>query len=134
MTFQWSKFLDLAKTLAAATNDDASLRSAVSRAYYCAFNLALARAKGNSYRPPEDAGIHDQLWGLYSRNDDKTCAILAILGQRMKRRRVKADYHLSFDRLDDEVTLAIADAEQFLSLLSGLGQDLPKDVPRKYSF
>src|ERR1035441_1392228 len=129
MSFQWNDYLDLAKKLAAAAGDHASLRSAVSRAYYCAFNIALSRAKANEYRTPQDGsgGSHDLLWELYGRNDNRTCAQLAVLGQRMKRRRVKADYRLTFDKLEDEVQLAIIDAEDCLRLLSSLPTELPKD-------
>ena len=43
MPFDWNEFLTLARELAAKT-DDASKRTAISRAYYCVFNLATARA------------------------------------------------------------------------------------------
>ena len=46
MNFDWNRYLELAKKLSAATEDDASLRSAVSRSYYCIFNLADAQGEG----------------------------------------------------------------------------------------
>jgi hypothetical protein len=136
MTFDWNQYLVLAKTLAASTNDDASLRSAVSRSYYCAFNLAMSRAKANSYRTPDDGSgsSHDHLWELYGRSDNANCTKLAAIGQRMKRRRVKADYRAHFDKLADEVKDAIADAEECVTIMSGLARELPVDVPRRYSF
>jgi uncharacterized protein (UPF0332 family) len=134
MSFEWNKYLDLAKKLSLAVTDEASLRSAVSRSYYCAFNIALGRAKANSYRSPDDGSSHDLLWDLYGRNDDKKCKQLAVLGPRMKRRRVKADYRSTYEKLSDETLDAIADAEECIALIASLSNELPKDLPRHFSF
>ena len=88
MSFDWTKYLDLAKQLYSAS-DDASLRSAVSRSYYCAFNLARARAESKGYRAPHDdlGSSHDKLWELYGRNEDSDeCKRLAIVGPRLKKK------------------------------------------------
>jgi hypothetical protein len=68
MAFDWHSYLALAKTLATATTDEASLRSAVSRSYYSAFNLAMLRAEANGYGDESDAigSSHYRLWELYS--------------------------------------------------------------------
>ena len=135
MAFDWSKYLELAKKLS-DTADEASLRTAVSRSYYCAYNLALARAKLNQYRPPPDTmgGIHEQLWELYGRNEaDDDCKFIALWGPRMKRRRVKADYQLYYPAIQQEAKDAIEDAELCVAKLSALPQGLPKDVPRRWS-
>jgi hypothetical protein len=134
MNFDWNNYLTLAKTLSAAVNDEASLRSAVSRSYYCAFNLALSRAKANNYRPPDDGSSHDLLWDLYGRNNDTGCKRVALFGARMKRRRVKADYREHFDKLSAEVQDAIADAEECVAIISNLHKQLPQDIPRRFSF
>lgn len=135
MAFDWLEFLELAKKLSHMT-DEASLRTAVSRSYYCTYNLALNRAKLNQYRSPADtmAGIHEQLWDLYSRNDtDDNCKYLALWGPRMKRRRVKADYHSSYPKIEQEAKDAINEAEQCVAKLASLPQGLPKDIPRIWS-
>jgi uncharacterized protein (UPF0332 family) len=134
MSFDWNNYLELAKTLSVAVADEASLRSAVSRAYYCAFNLAMARAAANSYRSPDDGSSHDLLWALYGRNNDAACKQLALVGPRMKRRRVKADYRADYHRLAEEVKDAIADAEQCAALIASLPKGLPVDLPRTFSF
>jgi hypothetical protein len=136
MGFDWSQYLTLAKQLATAT-EEASLRSAISRSYYCAFNLAKARAEQNGYRDPQDnlAGGHENLWGLYSRNGaSKACSDLAVLGPRMKHRRVRADYRPNFHRLKDGAKDAIEDAEKCVELLSSLPADMPKDIGRTWSY
>jgi uncharacterized protein (UPF0332 family) len=137
MQFDWNQYLTLANKLALSSGDEASLRSAISRAYYCAFNLALAKAKINGYRPKSDetGGTHELLWQLYGRNNtDGICKQLALLGPRMKFRRVRADYHDEIRRLRDEVTDALLDAQKCVTLLAELPQDLPADVPRTYFF
>jgi uncharacterized protein (UPF0332 family) len=133
MSFDWNEYLKLAKHLAEKT-DVASLRTAVSRSYYCIFNLSMIKAKANGFVPKDDAGSHDQLWSLYSRNTDKTCRHVSVLGQRMKRRRIKADYIRMIDNLDTDVKDAIADAEECVSLLSALQANLPEDIPRSYHY
>ena len=137
MEFDWHSYLALAKTLSAATTDEASLRSAVSRSYYSAFNLATLRAEKNGYRNKFDAtgSSHDLLWELYSRNSTHAgCKRLSALGPRMKRRRVKADYRPDFHKLLDEVKNAIEDADECVAILSSLPKEFPVDQPRSWSF
>jgi len=134
MSFNWKSYLELAKSLSAAVADEASLRSAVSRSYYCAFNLAMARAIANSYRSPNDGSSHDLLWELFGRNNNAACKKLAAVGPRMKRRRVKADYRAEYHRLSEEVKDAINDAEECVALIGSLPAHLPADIPRTYSF
>jgi uncharacterized protein (UPF0332 family) len=132
--FTWTEFLALAKSLSQNT-DEASLRSAVSRAYYSVFNVALARAEERGYRPKGDArgGMHDLLWQMYERNEDDVCRQISVLGPRMKRRRVIADYKTLFSRPLDQANDAITEAEKCHELLSQLAQGLPVDEPRKWS-
>src|ERR1700740_1470503 len=111
MAFDWKEYLRLANHLA-EQQDEAAMRSAVSRAYYCAYNLAMLRAQANSYRSPSDTGSHDALWHLSHPNAEKhkvdECKQLASIGTRLKRRRVQADYRRDFNRLSDAVKDAIA--------------------------
>jgi len=133
MSFDWIKYLELAKVLSAAINDEASLRSAVSRSYYCAYNLAMSRATANSYRLPDDGNSHDNLWALYARNTDVGCKKLSLVGPRLKRRRVKADYRSDYYRLSEEVKDAIAEAEECVALINSLPKNLPIDLPRTFT-
>ena len=48
MPFDWSEFLTLADELGKRA-DEASLRSALSRAYYYVYHLALRRAQDNNF-------------------------------------------------------------------------------------
>ena len=49
MPFDWNEYLVLARQLATA-GDEASKRSAISRAYYFVFKMAFARAEATAWK------------------------------------------------------------------------------------
>ena len=55
--FDWNEYLSLATTLSEKA-DEASQRTAISRAYYAAFHAATLHAKRNGYQ----GGTHRKLW------------------------------------------------------------------------
>ncbi len=127
MPFDWNDFLSLAQRLAASTEDEASQRTAISRAYYCVFNLAFARAERIVGPKPRDASFHQWCWEQYTDTNDRACKQLGNAGQRMKARRVKADYReADIRRLDDEVRRILEDARQFLADLDALDPRYPR--------
>jgi hypothetical protein len=97
MAFKWAEYLKLADQLSRQT-DEASQRTAISRAYYFVFHIARQRAVKNLYRQPEDGTSHDNLWLLYKRNSSTRCKQVATLGKRLKKKRVQADYELYYAR------------------------------------
>jgi uncharacterized protein (UPF0332 family) len=131
LAFDWTKFLTLAQFLS-KSQEESALRSAVSRAYYSAFIIALRRAEqqGYYYRSDISGGSHDQLWDVYDLNkNDATCVEIAKIGQRMKRRRHGADYRdFITRRWPQEATDTIRDAVDCHRLISQLGNGLPQDL------
>lgn len=126
MPFDWKDFLSLARRLATSTDDEASQRTAISRAYYCVFNLAFARAEGTVGPKPRDASYHQWCWDQYTGTNDRACKQLGNTGQRMKARRVRADYKdADIRRLDDEVQRNLEDARGFLAALLALNPRYP---------
>jgi uncharacterized protein (UPF0332 family) len=126
MPFDWNNFLALAEALAAKT-DEASQRTAISRAYYCVFNLAFARAEMTAGRRPRDARSHQWCWEQYSKTLDPTCAQLGVTGDRMKRLRVAVDYKASMiPRLEEEAQRILLDAHKFLADLATLDHNYPR--------
>ncbi len=124
MSFDWNNFLVLAEELA-QRGDEAAKRTAVSRAYYFIFNLAYARAEssGGSF---VGGDRHAQCWRRYMATPDPTCQKLGIAGDRMKVRRISADYEAPTKaRLDDEVRLALEGARQFRDDLRSLPTRFP---------
>src|SRR6266571_2146542 len=103
MPFDWKDFLSLAQQLASST-EEASKRTAISRAYYCAFNLAFERAELVGCRYPGREGYHQGCWRKYSETPDFSCQKIGAEGKRMLKLRVRADYEAGeIRRLDDIV-------------------------------
>ena len=114
--FSWSEYFRLAEELARRP-DDASLRSALSRAYYYVYHLALARAEANDFRILSGEGSHTQLWRVFSRSPDAECQRLATIASRLKEKRERADYNKFFVRLAEEVPALLTDAQDFAARL-----------------
>jgi hypothetical protein len=131
-TFDWNRFLALAIELQKVP-DEASLRTAISRAYYFVYNVARNRPAVSQYRFDLKAPAHEQLWALYTRNSGD-CKVLADIAVRLKMRRVKADYqNFSYPRAADDLVGVLIDAQKCASILSALDEDYPKPVPKSYS-
>jgi uncharacterized protein (UPF0332 family) len=119
IAFDWAKYLTLAEELGRRT-DEASLRSAISRAYYYVYHLALARAEANDFRRLAGESTHTQLWRIFSASPEPDCRRLADIALRLKEKRERADYDNHFSRLTDEVPAQLEEAQTFASLLTKL--------------
>lgn len=119
--FDWSEYLKLARQLA-ANPDEASQRSSISRAYYCVYHKASERAVSTGY---VDQRSHFELWALYDRNTDRVCRKLSIIGSRMKKERVAADYDSAATRIAERMSVQLNRADDFLTRLSALAPRLP---------
>lgn len=125
MPFDWNDFLTLAQQLSTSA-DEASKRTAISRAYYCAFNLAFERAESVGCHHPKREGYHHWTWRKYSETPDPSCRKLGVEGSRMLALRVRADYKAGeIRRLDDTVLRILRDARQFLAALAALNPRYP---------
>lgn len=125
MPFNWLDFLTLAQNLA-ANGDAASKRTAMSRAYYCIFNLAYQRAVTNYGPKPAGVTTHFWCWDKFITNPNPACSALGTEGDRLKRLRTKVDYNSNdITRLDRECARMIADVQQFHADLSTLAANLP---------
>jgi hypothetical protein len=125
MPFDWNEYLALARRLAAA-GDEASKRSAISRAYYFVFNSAFSRAEATAGGYPGGESYHKWCWDKYQSTPDAACRKLGIDGARMKQRRVRADYKSAdIPRLDDEVRRMLSEAQLFRTNLDALNPRYP---------
>lgn len=120
--FDWSEYLNLARQLA-ANPDEASQRSSISRAYYCIYHKASARAVSTGY---VDQRSHVKLWDIYDRNADRACRKLSNIGHRMKKERVDADYNATMSRIPERVNVQLNRANDFLRGLLVLAPGFPK--------
>lgn len=116
--FGWSDYLNLAVELGART-DEASLRSAISRAYYYVYHLALERAQANGFKFVS-GGTHTQLRRVFSESPEPDCMKLGTIAGRLKRQRERADYDNVFVRVNEEIPGALADVQDFATLLTRL--------------
>jgi uncharacterized protein (UPF0332 family) len=113
MPFDWKNYFDLAKVLAAQPGE-AEKRSAVSRAYYSVFNIAIENLRAARNDQEQKANVHAWCWEAYGKSRDAEARYIGILGGRMKGKRVKADYYgADSRRFNDEVTGTLQDAEEF---------------------
>ena len=98
MSYNWNSFLELAKELKNGAEDaeikDARLRTAISRAYYCAFHLAR-----NFLRDVEaDQGLtndgydHIYVKEKFKDDDNQERRKIGTSLERLKSNRTKADY------------------------------------------
>ena len=128
MPFDWTNFLLLAEELATRA-DDAAKRTAISRAYYFVFHLAFARAESTAGPFQVGEGSHrwccDKYANTYTRTRDQVCNQLWLAGDRIKRRRIKADYKEDVPRLLDEVNWTLEEARQFRENLALLDARYP---------
>lgn len=119
MPFDWSEYLKLAQELA-ARNEEACLRSSLSRAYYYVYNLALARAERNGFVSAQGESTHGQLWRLFSQSPEPECIYLGQVALRLKEKREKADYRPVYRRIEEEVPQVLSEARDFADRLGRL--------------
>jgi uncharacterized protein (UPF0332 family) len=122
--FDWNEYLNLASTLS-ANADEASQRTATSRAYYTAFHAATLHAKHNGYAERS----HGRLWKMYSSDADINARRISALGNQMKKAREDADYVAAVPRMSDIMMQQLADANTFVALLAQVPPTSPQPLP-----
>lgn len=126
MSFNWSDFLALADALNRSPNSpgpiEASLRSAVSRAYYAAYcstrNFADTRGEIALSGKPSD---HQLVISHFRSSTDSVRKRIGNDLRRLRHRRNMADYDDNFaGRLQPLAQSSVAIAQNILNALSGL--------------
>ena len=129
--FDWSGYLRLAEELG-SRQDQASLRSAISRTYYYVYHLALKRAEANGFKALRGEATHTQLWRLFDASPEPACKTIGRIAVRLKGKRQQADYNGYFPRLEGEVPGVIADARDFAARLDKLPSRFPNPGSVRY--
>jgi hypothetical protein len=96
VSFDWKTFLACAETLAKA-QDEAAKRSAISRAYYAAYNVVRVFLH---VIPPPNSDSHNLVWEAALNDNRREVQNLGTKGNRLKKRRKSADYEPTFDALE----------------------------------
>lgn len=121
MAFTWADYLTVASTLNAA-GDEASLRAAVSRAYYAVFGEAKEVAEKEMGEDFAVGSVHNQVVNYYDGSSDNARRAFAANLSRLKSSRVRADYFRS-SRVDARFAdQALAEATQLLNDLATLAK------------
>jgi uncharacterized protein (UPF0332 family) len=102
MTFDWSEYLKLAQELAgdvaSSPNEEAKLRSSVSRAYYAAFCKARNHLRDiDDHQIPKRGNVHKYVRDQFKDSPDNVRKKIGNDLDRLRIHRNKADY-------DDVVT------------------------------
>ncbi len=120
MSFAWRDYYDLAVDLG-KRSDEASKRTAISRAYYSVYGLAgswVEKVFDKSVRRlarDADIGTHDFVWNAIEGMNGGKHAALSQSGKRMKKARVHADYYPNYGKIDQELDLIILQADMALN-------------------
>ena len=117
MAFDWSQYLLLAEALAEQKDNEAALRSAVSRAYYAAFCLAREHLLNTHIlyrsRPRRPRLSHRTVWLTYQRDIDLR---IGMDGNRLRELRNLVDYEDAVPELDNAVRSALSTSRILASL------------------
>ncbi len=119
MPFAWPAYRTVAETLSQQP-DEASQRSAISRAYYCAYHQALAHLTAHhQFQVSESKPAHDQVWREFSRKGLSYREVWNK-GDRLKKLRVEADYRAAATLNAETISLALKLADRICECLQQL--------------
>jgi uncharacterized protein (UPF0332 family) len=114
--FDWSQYLVLAKELG-ARSEEAALRSAVSRAYYAAYNTAKSFCDTAGVPIIDSGNLHRDLWTAFLKRGGRTFTSVYDKGERLRRKRTRADYDSEIFGLTSMAADSIRDADAIRSFL-----------------
>jgi len=109
MPFNWADYGRLAEELR-TRGDEASLRTAISRAYYSVFHEARDYLLAEGFPLSTSDSSHKVVWNGY-RNLGGSCRAVGVNGDRLHSNRRQADYDDSLGDIDVlvEETLRVAE-------------------------
>jgi hypothetical protein len=122
VTFEWTAYLELAEQLLAG--DEASKRSAISRAYYAAYNKARAYLQQNGVTVSTTGDSHASVWDSLGRRGTTYVRLRAASqGKALRVRRNQADYELVYrGRISDEAQSALNQAKSVIEEVTRSGE------------
>jgi uncharacterized protein (UPF0332 family) len=117
--FNWRDYSRLGRRLEALTGE-AEKRAAISRCYYAAFNVAKEQLRADGIPQAKKGGSHQRVWTAYRTHNDARRKQIGLDGNRLKYRRVKADYHAAVSNIPREAARAVRDARKLLRAIDSL--------------
>lgn len=119
MAFNWEKFIDLADMLVENKNEESS-RSAISRAYYAAFNMSEAFAKtffNKSLIEQEEGSIHDKVIKTLGSTESSSVKKASRKLRRLWGNRINSDYRVDATIDEDIVGISIITAREIIETI-----------------
>lgn len=118
MAFSWEEYLRLAKQLSQHDTDEASLRSAVSRAYYAVFCKArnmISKETGKVFSGTAEE--HREVWNSYRLKGGTNQKAIGDFGIQLRNSRNLVDYSDEVQNLPVLVQKSIEKAERIIDYL-----------------
>jgi uncharacterized protein (UPF0332 family) len=115
--FDWVQYLIIARELATRPDNESALRSSISRAYYAAYNAAMAYCGDKKISVLKNRGAHEDLWDAFRRQGDLMLNIVSEKGDRMRRKRTEADYFSEVTGLESSVEQCLQESHDILKSL-----------------
>lgn len=107
MAFDWGLYLNLAEELKEFRNDQAKLRTAISRAYYSAFIKCRTKSNYSSYKKGD---VHEKVVIFFKNHEDSIAYTIGNNLDSLRSSRNKADYDGDFtatwQKVESEIDLA----------------------------
>jgi uncharacterized protein (UPF0332 family) len=91
MPFDWTEYTRLAEELR-MRGDEASLRSAISRAYYSVYHQARDYLLAEGIQLSRNDSSHKVVWNRYKGIGGASCRAVGLNGERLNDNRTQADY------------------------------------------
>jgi len=113
--FNWNDFLVVAEHLS-VLSDEGSKRSAISRAYYCAYHHALLLLASSGVEISARGSFHQNTWDAL-RNQGGTRETIGRQGNKLRKLRNLADYSAAAARLPNKTATALASAKEIVRLI-----------------
>lgn len=123
MSFDWIEYLQLAQHLmgqAEAASDEAKRRTAISRAYYAAYNEVRRLARQHGFQDMESDN-HRALIEHCLRKPAREWKSIGENLRRLREQRNSADYKHQFDKIDYHTKYTLDLATSLLNQIKSLG-------------
>lgn len=121
-------FLDLAVLYKGGRPTPESYRSAISRAYYAAFNVGVLTLKHVGIHLSEGPQAHGELRDCLGESDDADLVDARDFVRKLHSRRIRADYHMDDPVPEErnEADTACREAKESINIFESLSNDQSK--------
>lgn len=128
MPFDWIDYLDLAESLALPTGqapfcEEARNRTAISRAYYAAFNVIIP-----TFHFHDKQSQHSQLINTLINHNNQQFSSLGHTLKKMHEKRVQADYRKDFPFNISDVNTVISQSRHVIKKWNEINKKVPFKV------